>query len=286
MAKRDSVFSGNQIEEDTVTNTELANITRGSIKVGGLADAPTDLVALTDAQILIGDGTDINSVAVSGDVTIDNAGATTIGAGAVDNAMLAGSIADGKLATDYVQVAEVDEVTLDSAGGTLLRIKALGVDTAQLALDAVDGTIIEDDAVDSEHYVDGSIDNQHIADDTILEAKIDATNAATDGYFLTFDNATGGFTWVESPATSGVQEADMQYDDFSATTNGILTDFTLTDIPVTKSLQVFINGQLVREGVGKGYQLNPDSGQTKTIRVFGDVLATGKKLEAYYVKDN
>ena len=286
MADRDSVFYGNQIKDGTITNTELANITRGSIKVGGVADAPTDLVALTDKQILIGDGTDIKSVAVTGDITIDNTGVTAIGSGKVTNDMLDGSIADGKLATDYVQVAEVDEVTLDSAGGTLLRIKALGVDTAQLALDAVDGTIIEDDSVDSEHYVDGSIDNQHIADDTILEVKLDATNAPTDGYFLTFDNATGGFTWVESPATSGVQEADLAYDDFSTTVNGALTDFDLTDIPVTASLQVFINGQLVREGSGKGYELNPDSGQTKTIRIAGDVLDTPERLEAYYIKDN
>lgn len=200
------------VKDDGVTNAKLANITRGSVKVGGVADAPTDLVALTDGQILIGDGTDINSVAVSGDVAIINDGTTTIQALAVDN---------GK-----------------------------------------------------------------IANDTILEAKLDVTNAPTEGYFLTFDNASGGFTWVESPATSGVQEADLKKDDFSATLNGILADFDLTEIPVIASLQVYINGMLQQEGSGKDYELNPDSGDTKTIRIAGDKLANGEKLIAHYIQDN
>ena len=61
------------IANDSVDNNMLANITQGSIKVGGGSNAPTDLDAKTDGQILIGDGTDINSVAVSGDITIGNA---------------------------------------------------------------------------------------------------------------------------------------------------------------------------------------------------------------------
>ena len=77
------------IAVDAVTNTKLANITRGSIKVGGIDNAPTDLNAKTDKQILIGNGTDVVSVAVSGDVTISNLGAVTIGNDKVSNAKLA-----------------------------------------------------------------------------------------------------------------------------------------------------------------------------------------------------
>lgn len=66
------------IADDAVTNTKLANISRGYIKVGGIADAPTDLNAKTNAQILIGNGTDVISVPVTGDVTITAAGVTTI----------------------------------------------------------------------------------------------------------------------------------------------------------------------------------------------------------------
>jgi hypothetical protein len=71
------------IGADKVSNTKLANITRGSIKVGGASDAPTDLAAKADAQMLIGDGTDITSVAITGDITTINTGETAIGANKV-----------------------------------------------------------------------------------------------------------------------------------------------------------------------------------------------------------
>ena len=83
------------IGADKVTNTKLANIARGSVKVGGASNAPTDLAAKADAQMLIGDGTDLNSVAITGDVTIDNAGATTIGANKVGVAELATTLQKG-----------------------------------------------------------------------------------------------------------------------------------------------------------------------------------------------
>ena len=107
-----------KIADDAVTNNKLANITRGSVKVGGTSNAPTDLDAKTDGYILIGDGTDVNSVAVSGDVTIDNAGAVTIGAGVVENSMLAGSIANSKLVNDSVTVGST-EIDLGSSATTI-----------------------------------------------------------------------------------------------------------------------------------------------------------------------
>ena len=72
------------IADDAVTTAKLANITQGSILVGGASDAPTVYDAKTDGQILVGDGTDIASVAVSGDVTLANDGAVTIADDAVN----------------------------------------------------------------------------------------------------------------------------------------------------------------------------------------------------------
>lgn len=77
------------IADDAVTNDKLNSMTRGTIKRGGTGNVPEDYDAKTSGQILIGDGTDIKSVAVSGDVTISASGVTTIGAGKVTNAMLA-----------------------------------------------------------------------------------------------------------------------------------------------------------------------------------------------------
>ena len=78
-----------KIKNKAVTLAKMADLAQGSIIVGGASDAPTALDAKTSAQILIGDGTDLKSVAVSGDVTIASTGAVTIGAGKVTTAMLA-----------------------------------------------------------------------------------------------------------------------------------------------------------------------------------------------------
>ena len=71
------------IAADSVTNAKLANITRGSVKVGGGSNAPTDLDAKGDGKILVGDGTDVNSVSISGDITLANDGTVAIAANAV-----------------------------------------------------------------------------------------------------------------------------------------------------------------------------------------------------------
>ena len=81
------------IAADSVSNSMLENMTQGTVKVGGGSNAPTDLDAKTDGQILVGDGTDINSVAVSGDIGLANNGAVTIQANAVEGSMLNSNVA-------------------------------------------------------------------------------------------------------------------------------------------------------------------------------------------------
>ena len=57
----------------TATSAELNNLdglTRGSIIVGGIANATGKLDAKTSGQILVGDGTDLVSVAVGGDASL------------------------------------------------------------------------------------------------------------------------------------------------------------------------------------------------------------------------
>ena len=92
----------------------------------------------------------------------------------------------GTFTTDQSGVGEitftvgVDDSTTELADDQV-RVKDLGITTAKLAADAVDGTKIADDSIDSEHYVDGSIDTAHIADNQITHAKLEAryTEAVT-----------------------------------------------------------------------------------------------------------
>jgi hypothetical protein len=101
---------------------------------------------LSNGKILVGDATNkAAAVTMSGDVTIDNTGATTIGASKVTNTMLAGSIDATKLADGSVNNTELQYINsltsnvqtqLDSkqtstlANGNILVGNALNTATA------------------------------------------------------------------------------------------------------------------------------------------------------------
>lgn len=102
-----SIVATDDIMDDAVTNDKLANINRGFVKVGGAANAPTDLDAKTSGQILVGDGTDLKSVPVSGDGTLSAAGALTIAADAITNTKLA-NITRGSIKVGGVADAPTD----------------------------------------------------------------------------------------------------------------------------------------------------------------------------------
>ena len=132
----------------------------------------------TSGYILVADGTDFKSVAVSGDVTISTAGAVTIGAGTVETAMIAA----------------------DAINGT------------RLADDAVDSEHYTDGSIDTAHIADLNITTGKIANDAITGAKIalfDDSYAATNTHILVadgtdFDNVavTGDVTISNSGVTS------------------------------------------------------------------------------------
>ena len=84
------------IADNAVSLAKLAGITRGSIIVGDASGDPAALDVNDDGKILVGDGNDVNSVAVSGDVALANNGAVTIADNAVTLAKMAG-LARGNL---------------------------------------------------------------------------------------------------------------------------------------------------------------------------------------------
>lgn len=91
---KDDAVTEAKIVDTAISNDKLANLSRGYIKVGNSSTRPTDLNAATNGYLLIGDGSDLNSVAMSGDVTITNAGVTSIGSGKITQDMLDSSISN------------------------------------------------------------------------------------------------------------------------------------------------------------------------------------------------
>lgn len=64
-------------------------LARGSVVVGNSSGVGSALDAKSSGKVLVGDGTDLKSVAISGDATLAANGALTIGAGAVTSEKLA-----------------------------------------------------------------------------------------------------------------------------------------------------------------------------------------------------
>ena len=202
------------IADDAVTTAKLANIAQGSILVGGASDAPTVYDASGDGKILVGDGTDIASVAVSGDVTLANTGAVTIADDAVTTAKLAniaqGSIlvggasdaptvydasGDGKILvgddTDIASVAVSGDVTLANTGAVTIADDA--VTTAKLA-NIAQGSILVGGASDAPTVYDASGDGKIlVGDDTDIASVAvsgDVTLANTGAVTIADDAVT------------------------------------------------------------------------------------------------
>ncbi len=116
----------NEFQDDSVTNAKQANMTQGTVKVGGAANAPTDLDAKTSGQILVGDGSDVVSVAVSNDatlaadgqLTITNAQAFDAGAPARATLRMASDVVDAETVTIGADVYEYEVVQTDGTDNT------------------------------------------------------------------------------------------------------------------------------------------------------------------------
>jgi hypothetical protein len=74
----DPVLTSGVIADASITLAKLDALARGSIISGQAVNRPTALDAKGNGKILVGDGTDVNSVSVSGDATLANTGAVTL----------------------------------------------------------------------------------------------------------------------------------------------------------------------------------------------------------------
>ena len=179
------------IADDAVTTAKLANITRGSILVGGASDAPTVYDAKTDGQILVGDGTDIASVAVTGDVTLANNGAVTIADDAVTNAKIANATID--------LAAKVTGVLPIAQGGT----GANSADGARTSFGFISGTLVWSNK-DSGSGATATFSVSGISASSIVTGAIKSGGNNTNIYSITPNTDEITFTLSGTPSSSAV----------------------------------------------------------------------------------
>ena len=161
-------------------NITLAKIANQAANTVLVRDANSSGVvsakAVTDTQILIGDGTGFTAAALSGDVTMTNAGAVTIANGAVENAMLADdAVGADELAANAVVNASV-------ASGAAIAFSKMADLTASRALVSDGSGDVSVSAVTSTEI--GYLDGVSSAIQTQLDAKVTATAAADEATAL------------------------------------------------------------------------------------------------------
>lgn len=85
-------YVNSQNQDASATVLVGAGLTYGSILIGDDGGEGAELDISGDGQIIVGNGDTATSVALSGDVTMDNTGAVTIADGAVTTAMLGADV--------------------------------------------------------------------------------------------------------------------------------------------------------------------------------------------------
>ena len=185
----DGVITAAKIEDGTVVAAEIAS--------NAVTTAKINADAVTAAKIA-------DDVINSEHIVADSIDAEHYAAGSVDTTALgADAVTGAKIADDAVDSEHYTDGSID---------------TAHIAADQITNAKIADDQIDSEHYVDGSIDTAHIADvnvtqgkiadQAINEAKMQISNAPSNGYFLSAQSGnTGGLTWAE--AGGGIEMVDQ-----------------------------------------------------------------------------
>ena len=134
MMANNSVASGN-IVNDTIQNTDINT---------GAAIEFTKLENLDSAKILVGNASNkATEVAMSGDATIDNAGAVTIATGAVEHAMLANDVVDG----DNIQDDAIASEHIADAAVQNDHIAAATIQGGKIATGAISATQLGTDSV-------------------------------------------------------------------------------------------------------------------------------------------
>lgn len=247
MANLNTRIRGLQIIDGGISATQLASDAVETLKIKDANVTLAKIASGASAQLIIAGAAGVPAYqTVTGDVTVGNTGITAIGATKVTDAMINDDVATGLAGVGLAAAAGV--LALD-----LNELTAAVVDVANDSIGIVDAT-------------DSSSKKEAIAD----------LVSAMAGTGLT---ATAGVLSVDA-ISANIVEGDIQKENESANCDGIVTAFTLSNVPISNSLDVYLNGLRQEEGSGNDFLI---SGTTVT---FAEPPLTGDLLIIRYIIDN
>ena len=146
-----------------------STLTRGYLWVGDGANTAMAFDSATDGQILVGDGDDVLSVAVSGDVTLASTGVVTIANNAVETVMIKNNaVTMASMATGSVEVNAIKQAAVTMAamatGSLENNAYATGsIEVNHIKQGAVTMAAMATGSVENNAYATGSVENAHLA---------------------------------------------------------------------------------------------------------------------------
>ena len=190
------------IANAAVTNAKMAKLARGSIKVGGVSNAVTDLVAKTNGTVVAGDGTDVKSLTVSKDVSATASGSNLEFSVLKGTSSTANSVKGGLIMAKTIYSAQVKPI-LDTGTHNLMPI-SLG-----------------DDVLEVRAFVQTAAGTAGVIS-VGFDAAANGGVADTDGLLLDADGAVAGVYSSIDPALT-FQGAAMAFGEWTAAADGYLT---------------------------------------------------------------
>jgi len=158
---------------------------------------------------------------------------------------------------------------IDVADGSITSSKLANdsVAAAKIADDAITSALIADDAVTSALIADDAVVQAAIADDAVDEARLQISNAGSNGQFLSKQSGnTGGLTWAAvstTPSAGEIIETLTGQCDGRQVTVGSGT-YTLTDVTVQQLLSTSY-----ADITGSSISYTPPSGTKFLLYRFG-----------------
>jgi hypothetical protein len=179
------------LADDAVGLDELANITEGSILTGDSSNNPLLLDANDTGKILVGTGTGLASVEITGDFELESNGTVTIANNAVTNAKIANATID--------LAAKVTGVLPIAQGGT----GANSADGARTSLGFISGTLVWSNK-DSGSGATATFSVSGISASSIVTGAIKSGGNNTSIYSITPNTDEITFTLSGTPSSSAV----------------------------------------------------------------------------------
>jgi len=255
---------------DGITFGKMQHIPANTVLVRDANDlGVVSAKAVTDTQILIGDGTGFTAAALSGDVTMTNAGAVTIANDAVETAMIADDVALGGNPT----------TTTQSAGNNSTRIATTAY---------VDRSVLSANACLSRDALVTISTNSAGSNTPVTAGTWDSQTG--DSAYYTFSSGVvtivqaGSYLCGYSGDVSSDSSSEQRFDIMKGTSGSVgttLVSGTFTTIPVASGASV----STVNVGVTGALKLSANDTLTlRAQRTNGTGDARYEDLEFFIVK--